>query len=557
VITGHKVPKASEAQREKARPVKTYDAVVVGAGHNGLTAAAYLARAGLSTLVLERREIVGGCCVTEEIAPGCRVSSTSYIASMLRPEVISDLRLGQHGLRMVPCDPAIQVPFPDGHVVPWWSDRERARTEFKKISAKDADRFVEVDDQLKKLARYLQPFFMEPPPEIDIRSLRGWTGLLRVGKKFRGISSQEVAQLISFLTGSLGEFLDHNYESEKMKTMFLANNVYGKHGGPYQPGTAMGLLFHLLSGGDHELQGFYGHVMGGMGAITQALASSGQKLGVEIRTSSPVAHIDVRHGRARGVVLEDGTEIRARIVLSNADPKRTFLKMVAASELPNEFLHSIRAIKMEGPCAKVNLVLGEEPRFTGTSPDATPLERTFYTLVPSLEFAERCYDIAKFGEIPEELWVDCVVSSNADGSLAPPGKHILTCFVQYVPYHLREGNWDEKRELLGDRVVKKIAEYAPNVSNAILARQVLTPLDLERTYGLTEGNIFHGDLCLEQLFFMRPVSGWSQYRTPVDGLYLCGAGTHPGGGVTGAPGHNAAGQVWRDWKKGRLKEAAA
>ena len=551
------MPKASEAQREKARPAKIYDAVVVGAGHNGLTAAAYLARAGLSTLVLERREIVGGCCVTEEIAPGCRVSTTSYIASMLRPEVISDLRLGQHGLRMVPCDPAIQVSFPDGHVVPWWSDRERARTEFKKISAKDADRFVQVDDQLKKLARYLQPFFMEPPPEIDTRSLRGWTGLLRVGKKFRGISSQEVAQLISFLTGSLGEFLDHNYESQKMKTMFLANNVYGKHGGPYQPGTAIGLLFHLLSGGDHELQGFYGHVMGGMGAITQALASSGQRLGVEIRTSSPVAHIDVRHGRARGVVLEDGTEIRARIVLSNADPKRTFLKMVAASELPNEFLHSIRGIKMEGPCAKVNLVLGEEPRFTGTSPDATPLERTFYTLVPSLEFAERCYDIAKFGEIPEELWVDCVVSSNADGSLAPPGRHILTCFVQYVPYHLREGNWDEKRELLGDRVVKKIAEYAPNVPNAILARQVLTPLDLERTYGLTEGNIFHGDLCLEQLFFMRPVSGWSQYRTPVDGLYLCGAGTHPGGGVTGAPGHNAAGQVWRDWKKGRLKEAAA
>ncbi len=387
--------------------------------------------------------------------------------------------------------------------------------------------------------------------------MRGWTDLFRVGKKFRGISSDEVSQLISFLTGSLGEFLDHNYESEKMKTMFLANNVYGKHGGPYQPGTAIGLLFHLLSGGEHELQGFYGHVMGGMGAITQALAASGKKLGVEIRTSAPVAQIDVRDGRARGVVLEDGTEIRARIVLSNADPKRTFLKMVAASELPNEFLHSIRGIKMEGPCAKVNLVLDAEPRFTGTSPDATALERTFYTLVPSLAFAERCYDIAKFGEIPEELWVDCVVSSNADPSLAPAGKHILTCFVQYVPYHLRQGNWDENRELLGNRVIKKIAEYAPNVPNAIVARQVLTPLDLERTYGLTEGNIFHGDLRLEQLFFMRPVSGWSQYRTPIDGLYLCGAGAHPGGGVTGAPGHNAAHQVLRDWKKGRLKEAAA
>jgi phytoene dehydrogenase-like protein len=550
------VPEPSKVYPSKTQTSQIYDAVIVGAGHNGLTAAAYLARAGLSVLVLERRDIVGGCCVTEEIAPGCRVSTTSYIASMLRPEVISDLRLRDHGLRMVPCDPAIQVPFPDGHVVSWWADRERAKAEFRKISAKDAETFVQVDERLKKLARYLQPFFMEPPPEIDTKSVRGWTDLLRLGKKFRGISSQEISQLISFLTGSLGEFLDHNYESEKMKTMFLANNVYGKHGGPYQPGTAIGLLFHLLSGGEHELQGFYGHVMGGMGAITQALAAAGVKLGVEIRTSSPVANMDVRDGRARGVVLEDGTEIRARIVLSNADPKRTFLKMVAASELPSEFLHSIRGIKMEGPCAKVNLVLDAEPRFTGTSPDATPLERTFYTLVPSLQFAERCYDIAKFGEIPEELWVDCVVSSNADASLAPPGKHILTCFVQYVPYRLREGNWDDKRELLGDRVIKKIAEYAPNVPNAIVARQVLTPLDLERTYGLTEGNIFHGDLRLEQLFFMRPISGWSQYRTPVDGLYLCGAGTHPGGGVTGAPGHNAAHQVLRDWKKGRLKEAA-
>jgi len=337
-----------------------------------------------------------------------------------------------------------------------------------------------------------------------------------------------------------------------MKTMFLANNVYGKHGGPYEPGTAIGLLFHLLSGGEHELQGFYGHVIGGMGSITQALAASGRKLGVEIRTSSSVARVDVRRGHARGVILEDGTEIRSRIVLSNADPKRTFLKMVASSELPEDFVQSVRNIKMDGPCAKVNFVLAEEPRFTGTPANATPLERTFFTLVPSLAFAERCYDVAKFGDIPEELWVDCVVSSNADDSLAPKGKHILTCFVQYVPYRLREGTWDENRELLGDRVVRKIAEYAPNVPGAILARQVLTPLDLERTYGLTEGNIFHGDLRLEQLFFMRPMPGWSQYRTPIAGLYLCGAGAHPGGGVTGAPGHNAAHQVLRDWRRGQL-----
>ncbi len=534
-----------------------YDAIVIGAGHNGLTAAAYLARAGLSTLVLERRDIVGGCCVTEEIARGCRVSTTSYIASMLRPEVISDLRLADHGLRMIPCDPAIQVPFPDGQVVPWWADREKAREEFSKISTKDAARFVQVDDQLKKLARYLQPFFMEPPPELDTTSLKGWSDLFRVGRRFRGISNSEVSELIAFLTGSLGEFLDQNYESEKIKTMFLANNVYGKHGGPYQPGTAIGLLFHLLSGGEHELQGFYGHVMGGMGSITQALAAAGKQLGVEIRTRASVAHVDVRNGRARSVVLEDGTELRGRMIFSNADPKRTFLKLLDAKDLPEDFLFAVRGIKMQGPCAKVNMVLSEEPRFTGTSPQATALERTFYTLVPSLEFAERCYDIAKFGEIPEQLWVDCVISSNADDSLAPPGKHILTCFVQYVPYHLREGNWDDKRDLLGDRVVKKIAEYAPNVPGAIEARQVLTPLDLERTYGLTEGNIFHGDLRLEQLFFMRPVPGWSQYRTPVDGLYLCGAGAHPGGGVTGAPGRNAAHQALRDWKRGRWREAAA
>jgi len=535
---------------------RIYDAIVIGGGHNGLTAAAYLGRAGLSTIVLERRDLVGGCCVTEEIAPGCRASTTSYIASMLRPEVISELRLADHGLRMIPCDPAIQVPFPDGQVVSWWADRDRARDEFATISTRDAERFVQVDDQLKKLARYLQPFFLEPPPEVDTTSLRGWSQLFHAGKRFRGISNREIAQLISFLTGSLGEFLDQNYESEKIKTMFLANNVYGKHGGPYQPGTAIGLLFHLLSGGEHELQGFYGHVIGGMGSITQALAAAGTKLGVEIRTGASVSRIDVRQERVRGVVLEDGTEIRGRVVLSNADPKRTFLGFLDSKELPEDFLFAVRGIKMNGPCAKVNMVLAEEPRFTGTRPMATPLERTFYTLVPSLDFAERCYDIAKFGDIPEELWVDCVVSSNADASLAPAGKHILTCFVQYVPYRLHDGNWDDKRELLGNRVVKKIAEYAPNVPSSIIARQVLTPLDLERIYGLTEGNIFHGDLRLEQLFFMRPVPGWSQYRTPIEGLYLCGAGAHPGGGVTGAPGRNAAYQVLRDWKKGRHRTAA-
>jgi phytoene dehydrogenase-like protein len=430
-------------------------------------------------------------------------------------------------------------------------------TELRKISPKDAETFVRVDDQLKKLARYLQPFFLEPPPEPGTQSFDGWSDLFRAGKRFRRISSTEISQLVSFLTGSLGEFLDRNYESEKIKTLFLANNVYGKHGGPYQPGTALGLLFHLLSGGDQDQQGFYGHVMGGMGSITSAMAKAAASFGAEIRTSAAVEQIESRDGRVRAVILEDGKEIRARVVLSNADPKRTFLGMVPERDLPGDFVHAVRGIKMAGPCAKVNMVLAEEPRFTGTPTNHDPQQRSLFTLIPSLEFAERCYDIAKFGDIPEELWVDCVIASNADPSLAPAGKHVMTCFVQYVPYKLRQGTWDENRELLGDRVVKKIAEYAPNVPAAIVARQTLTPLDLERTYGLTEGNIFHGDLNLEQLFFNRPVAGWSQYRTPIAGLYLCGAGAHPGGGVTGAPGHNCAHQVLRDLKKGKFKEAVA
>src|SRR6476660_4019211 len=302
---------------------RIYDAVVIGGGHNGLTAAAYLARGGLSTLVLERRPIVGGCCVTEEIAPGCRASTTSYIASMLRPEVIRDLELASFGLRMVPCDPFLQVPFADGRIIRWWADRERTVEGIRKYSQRDAKTFLRVDDQLKKLARYLQPFFLEPPPRIGAAGLGGLLEMLRVGKRFRNITADEIGQLVSFLTGSLGEFLDRSYENEQVKTMFLANNVYGKHGGPYQPGTALGLLFHLLSGGEHELQGFYGHVLGGMGAITQAMAAAAREFGAEIRTSAAVARIAVRAGSACGVELESGERLSANKILSNADPKRT------------------------------------------------------------------------------------------------------------------------------------------------------------------------------------------------------------------------------------------
>jgi phytoene dehydrogenase-like protein len=536
---------------EVARARNRYDAIVIGAGHNGLTAAAYLGRAGLSVLVVERRDIVGGCCVTEEVAPGCRVSFTSYIASMLMPTVIQDLKLGSHGLRMVESDPILTVPVGEGRIIRWWADVERTAEEIRRFSPRDGDAFLRVDRELKALAAYLQPFFLEPPPNFAARGFDRVREAGRLIRRFHRMGGGQMAQLVTFLTGSLGEFLDRHFEADETKRMFLANNVYGKHGGPYEPGSAVGLLFHLLSGGDDSVQGFNGHVMGGMGAITQAIAASARDFGVEIRTSSPVARIAVAGGRASGVVLESGEQIAAAMVLSNADPKRTFLGLVEAGHLPDDFRRDIAAIKMAGPSAKLNMVLSEEPQVIGRPAGAEPRERAMLSITPTLQGAQRCADIARMGDIPDELWIDCVIPSLVDDSLCPPGRHMMTCFIQYVPYALREGTWDERREAFGDSIVRQIARHMPNVPAAILARTVLTPLDLERTYGLTEGNIFHGDLNLGQLFSMRPVPGWSQYRTPIEGLYLCGAGAHPGGGVTGAPGHNAAVQALKDRRRGR------
>jgi phytoene dehydrogenase-like protein len=530
----------------------TYDAIVIGGGHNGLTAAFYLARAGLRTVVLERREIVGGACVTEEIAPGCRASTTSYIASMLRPEVIRDLRLERHGLRMIPCEPGLQAAFEDGTVVPWWTDHDRAVQGFaSSISPADAASFDRVHRRLHALARYLQPFFLEEPPNLYAR---GWAKVRegsRAWRRFRSITGDELADLVRFTTGSLGEFVERHFESDRMRRMYLANNVYGMHAPPYMPGTAIGLLFHLLSGGSEGVQGFYGHVIGGMGAITQAMADAVLEAGGEIRTSSTVARVTVRAGRATGVVLDGEEELEAGLILSNADPKRTFLGMVDATELPQDFREDVSAIKMAGPCAKVNFVLSAEPSWTGMPADADANRRSLATLVPTLEEAQQIYDRHREGEIPDRLWVDCVTASNVDDTLAPPGVHVMTAFVQYVPFALREGTWDERRDELLGKVVGRIEEYAPGFRETIEGAQVVTPLDLERTYGLTEGNIFHGDLNIGQLFSMRPTPRWSRYRTPIPGLYLCGAGAHPGGGVTGAPGYGASHAALRDRRRGR------
>jgi phytoene dehydrogenase-like protein len=535
-----------------------WDVIVVGAGHNGLTSGALLAKAGLSTLVLERRDIIGGCCVTEEIAAGCKASTTSYIASMLRPEVIKALELGRHGLKMVPCEPALQVALEGGRVFAAWNDVDRTAAELAVYSSADARAYKAVTAELRRLSSRLQPLFTELPPDTHASGMKGAIELLRVGRRLKGTTGRDLDGLTRMLTGSLGQFIGANFESEEARALMLANNLYGKHGGPYQPGTLVGLVFHMLSGGEEASQGWFGHVMGGMGAITSAMAAAGASYGMEVHTSSEVERVLVRGGRAVGVSLTDGSEFHSSVVLSGADPKRTFLGLLGKEELPDDFRSAIAGIKMDGPCAKVNFVLDAEPAVDGMPVDAGPSRRSLFTLPPSGEKADACYDRSKRGEIADtdELFLDCVVASNVDPSLAPSGRHVMTCFVQYVPYSLAEGTWETRREELGDKVTERISHFAPNLPGAVVARQVLTPLDLEQTYGLTEGNIFHGDISPDQLFHMRPVPGWARYATPLDGLYLCGAGAHPGGGVTGAPGYNAARRVLADRKRRPRRGAA-
>jgi len=523
-----------------------YDVIVIGGGHNGLVNAAYLAKAGKKVLVLERRHVLGGAAVTEEIVPGFLFSECSYVVSLLRPEIIRELELPRHGLEILPLDGTF-TPMTNGDYL--WRSNDHARTqrEIRRHSPLDAEAYDEFSKMMTPMCRFVKPILSMIPPDPTTLKPKDLKQLHFLMQRLRALSSNERYTLIQLMTMSAADFLDQWFETDVLKATMSASGIIGTFLGVRSPGTAYVLLHHYMGEIDGAFRS-WGFSRGGTGAISNAIASAARNAGVEIRTQAPVAKILIKNGRACGVALQSGEEISARLISSSVDPHLTFKKFLEPRELPGEFLDEVNRYKFRGSSGKVNLALDGLPNFTSLRGTGTHL-RGAISISPSVEYMERAYDDAKYGRFSRRPYIDMVIPSLTDPSVAPPGKHVLSCFVQYAPYKLSQGTWDEQRENFGDNVIDTIAEYAPNIKKIITGRQVLTPLDLEREFGLTEGNIFQGELSLEQLFFLRPVPGWAYYRTPIDNLYMCGSATHPGGGIMGAPGRLASQVILKDWKK--------
>ena len=524
-----------------------FDAIIIGSGHNGLVTAAYLARAGRRTLVLERREMVGGCAVTEEIWPGFRVSTASYLTSLLQERVIRDLELARFGYRVDAKDPAFFSPFPDGRCFFMWQDGRRTLEEIAKFSQRDAAAYPAFEAQLERLAQVVESLLLTTPPQFPPRGLGDLVEYLKLAGRMRKLAPADMVALVKVFTQSAAELLDEWFESPELKVTLATDGVIGANGGPRSQGTAYILMHHVM-GSVAGHRGLWGFVRGGMGAVSEAIAASARSHGAVIRTGAAVDKILVRDGRARGVVLAGGEEIEGALVASNLDPHVTFLRLVDERELPPEFVASIRRFRTEGTSCKINFALSGLPEFSAMPGARGPQHRATMHICPSIDYIERAWDDAKYGRPSDRPMLELTIPTMYDPSLAPPGKHVMGLFLQYAPYTLREGTWDEQREPFYNRVLDVMEEYIPNIRSIIIDKQVLTPLDLERRYGITGGNIFHGEMSLDQMFVMRPVAGYARYRTPIHGLYLCGSGAHPGGGVMGAPGYNAAREILKHAK---------
>jgi phytoene dehydrogenase-like protein len=520
-----------------------HDAIIIGAGHNGLTAAAYLARAGRKVLVLERRHLVGGAAVTEEIFPGFKYSVCSYVVSLLRPEIIRELQLARHGLEILPLDGTF-TPMPSGDYL--WRVNDHARTfrEISRHSRSDAEVYDQYGRAMVDMGRFAKDILAMTPPDPFSPRMGDMGTLLDLLKRFRALPELDRHNQLQLLTMSAIDFLDQWFETDVLKATMAASGIIGTFLGVRSPGTAYVLLHHYMGDIDGAFRS-WGLSKGGTGRVSEAIASAARGFGAEIRLGSPVKHIMVKDNEATGVVLENGDYHLASVVLSSVDPRLTFMQMVGAEQLPPDFAEDIARYKFRGSSGKVNLALDGLPDFTALPGPGAHL-RGAISISPSVDYMERAYDDAKYGRFSRRPYVDIVIPSLTDPSVAPPGKHVMSCFVQYAPYELLEGSWDDQRNLFGDAVIDAISQFAPGLKDRILHRQVLTPLDIERDFGLSEGNIFQGELTLEQLFFLRPAPGWAGYRTPIRRLYLCGSATHPGGGIMGAPGRNAAMRVLGD-----------
>jgi phytoene dehydrogenase-like protein len=531
-------------QRKRALSMPTrYDAIVIGGGHNGLVNAAYLARAGKKVLCLERRYVLGGAAVTEEIIPGFKFSVFSYVVSLLRPEIIRDLDLPRHGLEILPLDGTF-TPLPSGDYLWRVNDHGKTRREIERHSKLDAEAYEEFGKSMVQMCRFVKPILGMIPPDPTSLDPRDLKKLAFLGKRFQSLSSEDRYNLVQLMTMSAADFLDQWFETDCLKATMSASGIIGTFLGIRSPGTAYVLLHHYMGEIDGAFRS-WGFSRGGTGGISNAIGSAARELGVEIRTEAPVAKILTKDGSATGVVLESGEEIHASVVSSSLDPRQTFLNFIDSRELPADFVEEVRLYKFRGSSGKVNLALDALPEFKALPGFGRHL-RGAMSVSPSMDYMERAYDQAKYGKFSRRPYIDMVIPTLTDPSVAPPGKHILSCFVQYAPYKLSSGTWDDQREAFGNTVIDTIAEYAPNIKNIIIGKQVITPLDIERTTGLTEGNIFQGELSLEQLFFLRPAAGWAKYRTPVKRLYMCGSATHPGGGIMGAPGRLAALEILKD-----------
>lgn len=525
--------------------MKQFDLIVIGAGHNGLVTAAYVAKAGYQVLVLERRDVIGGCCVTESLWPGFKISTASYVNSLFRPKIIRELELKKHGFEMLPRNPSSFTPFPDQRYLLMGPDPALNHREISKFSTKDAQAWPKYEAMLLRVADFLEPMLEETPPDPWSGGLGNLWHLGQLALKFRRLGHVGV-EAIEVLTGAARTILDRWFESDQLKVTLATDAVIGVMAAPSMPGTAY-VLFHHVMGECDGARGVWGYVRGGMGALSEAIASAARSFGAEIRTNTSVARILTRNGAARGVALADGSEIPAKAIASCADANVTFLKLLDPTELPPQFVSDIRCIDYTSASLKLNCAVSELPDFTALPGLALgPQHRGTIHLCPSLDYIERAYDDAKYGRPSQSPIIEMTIPTSVDDTLAPPGMHVVSMFVQYAPYHLREGNWDELKESFADRCCEIVNEFAPNFQRSLVHRQVISPLDLERTFGLTGGNIFQGNMSLSRMFFLRPAAGYANYRTPVRGLYMCGAATHPGGGVMGACGMNAAREILKD-----------